>query len=104
MAKRRKTKEARPQRLSSSPATHDSSCAVADGPHQIEQDVQRYLLAHPELCFSSLVVRRVRNGVCLEGVVEASHSSPDVAGLAQRVAGVESVLNHLVVQRASAAQ
>ena len=69
------------------------------GPHGIEKDVQRELLAEPRLHFSSLVIHRVQNGVCLEGVVEADDGSPDVSRLAKRVVGVEQVINRLVMTR-----
>ena len=69
----------------------------ADKPHQIEQDVQRALLAQPSLHFSSLVVRRIDNGVCLQGVLEVGDETPDVCSIAQRVAGVRQVLNRLVM-------
>lgn len=77
-----------------------AECALlAENQRQVERDLQRELLALPHMRFSSLVVRRVRDGVfCLEGVLETSGSPPDVCGLAQRVAGVQEVLNHLVVQ------
>ncbi len=68
------------------------------GNHRIEREVQRELLSEPRLKFSSLVIRRMNNnGVCLQGVLEADDESPDVCSLAQRVSGVEQVLNHLVV-------
>jgi hypothetical protein len=67
--------------------------------HQFEHSVQRELLAQPGLRFSSLVVRRIPKGVCLEGVLEAAVAPDDVTSLAQRVAGVEQVLNHLVIRR-----
>jgi len=66
-------------------------------PHQIEHDVRRALLAHPSLHFSSLVVRRITDGVCLQGVVETDAGSPDVCSVAQGVSGVTFVLNHLLV-------
>jgi osmotically-inducible protein OsmY len=66
-------------------------------PHQVELDVQRELLSQPRLHFSSLVVRRINNGVCLQGVLETDADSPDVCSIAQRVSGVSHVLNHLVV-------
>ncbi len=68
-----------------------------EAPHRLEQAVQRHLLSHPELRFSTLVIRRIPNGVCLEGVLEHS-SNLDVCGLARSVAGVNEVLNHLVVR------
>jgi hypothetical protein len=68
-------------------------------PHHIEQEVQRRLLSEPELRFASLVIRRTPQGVCLEGVLETDDGTPDVCALARSVAGVEEVLNHLVVRR-----
>ena len=78
------------------------SSVIAAGPHQIEEDVQRELRGHPRLHFSSLVIRRIRGGVCLEGVLDVDEACPDVCGLARRVAGVREVLNHLVVHRSPA--
>jgi osmotically-inducible protein OsmY len=66
-------------------------------PHQVELEVQRELLSQPSLHFASLVVRRINNGVCLQGVLEADADSPDVCRIAQRVSGVRQVLNHLVI-------
>jgi hypothetical protein len=67
-------------------------------PHRLEQAVQRYLLSHPKLRFSTLVIRRIPNGVCLQGVLEDSVDL-DVCNLARSVAGVNEVLNHLVVRQ-----
>lgn len=66
-------------------------------PHRVEHAVQRALLGHPHLHFASLVVRRINNGVCLQGVLEADENAPDVSSIAQRVDGVQQVLNRLVV-------
>lgn len=65
--------------------------------HSIERQVQRKLLAQPNLKFSSLVVRRMPGGVCLEGVLEMTDGS-DLCKLARQVEGVEQVLNRLVVR------
>lgn len=66
--------------------------------HSIESQVQRKLLAQPHLRFASLVVRRMpNNGVCLEGVLEASDGS-DICTLARQVDGVQQVLNRLVMR------
>ena len=65
-------------------------------PHSIERQVQRKLLANPRLRFSSLVVRRTPDGICLEGVLEANNGC-DVCSLAQQVEGVDQVLNHLLL-------
>ena len=69
-------------------------------PHQVERAIQRELLGQPGLRFSSLVIRRIRDGICLEGVLETEDECPDVCRLVKSVAGVDNVLNHLVVRRA----
>ena len=89
------------------PVPSDSQLAVFEPqfgrtpPHQIEGEVRRALVAQPALHFKSLVVRRLPNGVCLEGVVEAGAAAPDVDELAREVAGVECVINRLLIHRAS---
>ena len=65
-------------------------------PHQLEQEVRHRLMAEPSLNFTSLVVRRVRDGLCLEGVLEADDSD-DVSKLVSQICGAIPVLNHLVV-------
>jgi hypothetical protein len=90
------------------PVPSDSTVAVIEPqfcqtpPHQVESEVRRALIARPELHFKSLVVRRLRNGVCLEGVLEADVSAPDVDELAREVAGVECVINRLLVHKLAA--
>lgn len=73
-------------------------------PHRIEQEVRRRLLSRPELHFSSLVIRRIEHGVCLEGVLEVGEKCPDVCRLVQAVEGVRHVMNHLVVHRTASEQ
>lgn len=86
------------------PVPSDSTIAVVEPhycqapPHHVESEVRRMLTAHSDLHFSSLVVRRVNDGVCLEGVLETDDAAPDVDSLARRVAGVERVINRLLVQ------
>lgn len=86
------------------PVPADSAVAVVSPdycttpPHFVESEVRRTLLAEPEFNFGSLVVRRVPNGVCLEGVLETDTNAPDVCGLARQVLGVERVINHLLVR------
>jgi len=67
--------------------------------HRVEQEVQRELMSSvPDCHFASLVVRRLDDGgVCLQGVLEADDTIPDLCAIAQRVAGVQKVLNHLLV-------
>ncbi len=67
-------------------------------PHRLEQDVRNRLMEEPSLNFTSLVVRRVRDGLCLEGVLEAD-DEVDASTLVRHVCGATQVLNHLVVHR-----
>jgi len=95
---RTKTKEASREGTGSSPPRFASELlGDSQSPHQVELDVQRALLSQPSLHFASLVVRRINNGVCLQGVLESDADSLDVCSIAQRVSGVREVLNHLVV-------
>lgn len=65
--------------------------------HDIEHAVRDELLAQPNLRFSSLVVRRLQDGVCLQGFLETDDADFDVCTLAQKVDGVNQVMNRLVV-------
>ncbi|HET6325022.1 MAG TPA: BON domain-containing protein [Planctomycetaceae bacterium] len=69
-----------------------------DAPHGLEEAVHRRLRSQPGLQIASLVIRRIPNGVCLEGVLECD-AEQDVCNLARSVAGVDEVLNHLVVRQ-----
>ena len=86
------------------PVPSDSVVAViephfcADPPHKIESEVRRTLIAQPDLHFKVLVVRRVPNGVCLEGVLDADNGAPGVDQVARQVAGVQRVINRLMVR------
>lgn len=71
-------------------------------PHWFEQNVRHQLMLDERLNFSSLVVRRIENGVMLEGVLETEDDSTDVANLVRRIAGVDRVLNCLVVRQSRA--
>ncbi len=73
------------------------SPAVSSQPHSIESGVRRELLANPGFSVSSLVVRRIPNGVCLEGVVHVHDKKADVGSVARQVMGVKEVQNHLLV-------
>src|SRR5271155_106790 len=55
-------------------------------PHGLEEAVHRRLRSQPGLRIASLVIRRIPNGVCLEGVLE-SDADQDVCNLARSVAG-----------------
>ena len=95
-----------PARIDADRADQESDCcdtlllspddSVLLHPHQLELDVRNQLMAEPSLNFTSLVVRRVRDGLCLEGVLEADDAD-DASTLVRRVCGATPVLNHLVV-------
>ena len=87
------------------PACGDSAVMTADDSvvfhrHQLEQEVRNRLMAEPSLNFTSLVVRRVRSGLCLEGVLETDDSDVEVSRLVRQICGVSQVLDRLVVHRA----
>lgn len=71
-------------------------------PHVTELQVQRQLLAHEEWSFQSLVVHRMRDGICLQGVVQGDEGTDtaEICDLARKVAGVSNVINHLVLHQA----
>ena len=66
-------------------------------PHSVESGVRRELLSSPNFSVTSLVVRRIPNGVCLEGMVEVHGKEADIDATARRVHGVQEVQNHLLV-------
>ncbi|MBL8851656.1 MAG: BON domain-containing protein [Planctomycetaceae bacterium] len=82
----------------------DSTLAVmepqycAEELHRIESEVRRALIAQPDLHFKVLIVRRVKDGVCLEGVVDADDGAPDITQLAGQVDDVGFVINRLMVR------
>ncbi|MCP4782960.1 MAG: hypothetical protein GY903_25540 [Fuerstiella sp.] len=75
-----------------------SAVRQAEPPHALEALVHRELLSDRRMDFSSLVIRRIPNGVCLQGVVEIDEPETDVSGPALRVRGVANVQNRLVVR------
>jgi hypothetical protein len=76
-------------------------------PHAMERELSQRLRTELEIEFSSLVVRRVKNGVCLQGVIEMSNlqdaqQSDDILRINQlvrQVAGVERIVNQLVTRK-----
>ena len=87
------------------PSCSDSVDMAADDSvvfhrHQLEREVRNRLMAEPSLNFTSLVVRRVRSGLCLEGVLETDDSDVEVSRLVRQICGVSQVLDRLVVHRA----
>ena len=65
-------------------------------PHSMEQEVLHELMSEPNLRFASLVIRRIDDGVCLQGVIEDVEDAPDICSIARRVKGVNQVINHVV--------
>ncbi|MFN9717157.1 MAG: hypothetical protein ACK58L_00585 [Planctomycetota bacterium] len=79
-------------------ATHAaSSASTGDSARQLEADVRRALLSEEGLNIASLVVRRLPNGVCLEGVIRVNSDDVDVCKSVRQLTGVGDVRNHLVV-------
>lgn len=64
---------------------------------RVEEEICAALQGYPGLSFSSLVVRRLPNGICLEGVLEVEDSMPDVVNLVQEICGPTPVMNRLIV-------
>ncbi|MEX0726895.1 MAG: BON domain-containing protein [Planctomycetaceae bacterium] len=83
-------------------AVHERCAPPA--PHFLECEVQRRLLSEPNYQFPSLVIRRVNNGICLEGVLITDNDAPDVTDLLRDICGVNDVVNRLVVCRTGAAE
>jgi osmotically-inducible protein OsmY len=71
---------------------------LPETPHSMERRVHHELLVKNPLKFSSVVVHRIRNGVCLEGYLCSDSDSTDACHIARKVRGVNKVLNHLVVK------
>ena len=79
-------------------ATLPQSIEVDQTPHGVERQIRQALTSHPGLTVSNLVVRRVRDGVCLTGVIESIDETTDVCNLVREVAGVNQVLNRMLVR------
>lgn len=71
---------------------------IDHSPHALERQVCRVLTSHPGLSISSLVVRRLGDGVCLSGVIESTDDPADVCRLARQVSGVNEVINRLLIR------
>lgn len=69
-------------------------------PHRLEQEIRNRLMEEPSLHFTSLVVRRLPDGLCLEGVLETNDDTDTVSSVVHDICGAMQVLNHLVVHRA----
>ena len=93
-----RTESRRPAPAEQRPAHRLDLTEVDRNPHAVERHVRNVLIAHPGISISSLVVRRTREGVCLTGVVESMAGDTDVCGLVREAAGVDEVLNRLIVR------
>ena len=69
--------------------------------HDFERDIQRRLLETPGLHFSSLVVRRLDDGICVQGILEMSGPHLDIGKIVRDVSGVENVVNQVLVRQTS---
>ncbi len=86
------------------PATQEELSVGGDsGWHLLEREIQRELRQQPGMKFSRLVVRRIRDGVCLEGLllVDDDHV-PDIAQMVRELVNCQSVVNRLQVLPRSA--
>lgn len=82
------------------PVSHSPKSSTDSGiftpMHPVEYEVLRKLRSEPRLKISSLVIRRIPAGVCLQGVIESDPDQVDLQQLLQQVDGVDQVVNQLV--------
>lgn len=79
-------------------SSDSASTEMPNEPHALERTVLHALLAQTKLRIEALVVRRMPDGLCLQGVLQCEDSGIDVVSIVRRVAGVERVLNQLVMR------
>lgn len=77
------------------------SAEVDFTPHAVERQVSRLLATQPGLNVSGLVVHRLRDGVCLTGVIESMGDETNVCDLVRQVEGVDQVINRLLIRSGS---
>lgn len=68
-------------------------------PHRIERDLQRELRASDAAHFETLTVRRLPDGVCVQGTAEGPYDREAVAELVRKIAHVERVVDQVVSHR-----
>ncbi|MDA0808810.1 MAG: BON domain-containing protein [Planctomycetota bacterium] len=80
----------------------DGTSAIGEMPaasgSALEHAVRQKLISSPHLRISSLVVRQIQGGICLEGTLETSNELTDVEQLVRSVASVDRILNRLVLR------
>jgi hypothetical protein len=91
-----------PVQLSDYSATASSLMVAADpllACHEVEQHVWSGLQTIPGVHFSTLVVHRMRNGFCIDGVMDddGEQTPFDVCRLVRALAPGHSVVNRIVV-------
>jgi hypothetical protein len=64
---------------------------------QLEAEIRQALCAENGVDIGGLVVRRLSNGICLEGVIRVSSDDFDVCSAVREIEGVGEIVNHLVV-------
>ena len=83
-------------------ASLDDASAIDEMPaasdSALEHAVRQKLISSPHLRISSLVVRQIKCGICLEGTLETSNEPTDVEQLVRSVASVDQILNRLVLR------
>jgi hypothetical protein len=68
-------------------------------PHTTELNVRRTLISECDCKFHSLVVHRMRDGICLQGVVDGTPADADeICRIAATVSGLGNVINRLTFQ------
>ena len=91
------TEEAMAAKTGSTAFTSRSAPVVLRSAHQLEADIRYALNAVIGLDIGSLMIRRMPNGICLEGVIRVSSDAFDVCSLIREIEGVGEVVDHLVV-------
>ena len=87
------TADGRLQPDSKSPLIKES---LDDSQSSLERAVRQKLTSAPEVSISSLVVRQIEGGVCLDGILETCGDVTDVESLVRSVSSVDRILNRLV--------
>lgn len=77
---------------------NDSAHSTDESTSELERAVRQKLISDPDVSISSLTVRQIEGGVCLDGVIEVSDDLPDIERLVRNAVGVERVLNRLVMR------
>lgn len=70
---------------------------LQQSPHYVEQEVRRCLTHDFPEKICSLVVRRIDDGICLQGMIESADKASDACSMAESVPGVGRVINRLIV-------